>query len=47
VLLDVEQPGLLTLLLVYLQDGFAVAFSAPNYTKISLAGGNMTPRSVN
>jgi hypothetical protein len=46
-LLHGEQPGLLTLVLVCLQDGLAVSFSALNCTKISLTGGNMTTRSVN
>jgi hypothetical protein len=47
VLLHGEQPGLLTLMLVCLQDGLAVPFPALNRTKISLTGGNMTTRSVN
>lgn len=47
VLLHGEQPGLMTLMLVCLQDGLAMPFPALNYTKISPTGGNMTTRSVN
>jgi hypothetical protein len=46
VLFHGEQPELLTLMVVCLQDGLALSFPVLNCTKISLTRDNMTTRSV-